>query len=183
MDLGVFRRKKATFWAWIVLPALCVIVGYQVMHVYCLYVEERLERRQAVLSILDDVEQCMNVSKDVVLGFAMMGDRRTPAAEDVSSRISELARRHDFMVNSLHVNESRETGDESSRALEIDLKGEGDILSLMQFLNELQSPQHLTVIDGASLHLKQRGAGTAASYTTELTVRCVRDALQGGNDV
>ena len=183
MDLGVFRRKKATFWAWIVLPALCVIVGYQVIHVYCLYVEEQLERRQAVLGILDDVEHCMSVSKDVVLGFAMMGDSRAPAAENVSSRISELARRHDFMVNSLRVNEPMETGGEQSRALEIDLKGEGDILSLMQFLNELQSPQHLTVIDGASLRLKQRGAGSAATYTTELTVRSVRDALQGGNDV
>jgi hypothetical protein len=183
MDLGVFRRKKATFWAWIVLPALCVVVGYRVMHVYCLYVEDRLERRQAVLGILEDVEQCMSVSKDVVLGFAMMGDRRTPAAEDVSSRISELARRHGFMINSLRVKDARATDEDTSRALEIDLKGEGDVLSLMQFLNELQSPQHLTVIDGASLHLKQRGAGTAARYTTELSVRCFRDALQGGNDV
>jgi hypothetical protein len=52
----------------------------------------------------------------------------------------------------------------------------------MQFLNELQSPQHLTVIDSASLVLQRRGDGTDASYKTGLDIRCFRDALPGGDD-
>ncbi len=181
MDLGVFRRKKATFWAWLVLPALCVAVAFQAFHVTCLFVEDRLQRRQAVLGILSDVEQRMDVAKDVVLGFAAMGGGRA-AAGNVNSRITELARRHHFVVNSLQVKDSTENSEEGARALEIDLKGEGDILSLMQFMNELQSPQHLTIVDGATIRLKRQTSGVSAVYNSELSVRCFHDALQGGGD-
>ncbi|NQU40782.1 MAG: hypothetical protein HQ523_12580 [Lentisphaerae bacterium] len=186
MDLGVFRRRRATFWAWLVLPALCDIVCYSALHVYCRYVEDRLNRREAVLGILEDIEQRMAVAKDVVCGFAMMGDSQALAAADVSSRISELARRHAFTINSLRVKQDIDsvgtTAAAPSPSLEIELKGEGDLLSLMQFLNELQSPQHLSIVDGASIHLGRRRAEAAPKYEVELTVRCFRDALQGEDD-
>jgi hypothetical protein len=183
MDLGIFRRRKATFWAWIVLPALFVVVAFSSLNVYCTFVEDRLARRKAVLSILNDVEQRMSVAKDVVCGFAVIGNGRTTAAEDVSTRITELAHRHEFMINSLRVKDDAEISKDSAPALHIELKGEGDILSMMQFLNELQSPQHLTVIDGASMHLQRGDKAAMPTYKTDLDVRCFRDALQGGDDV
>jgi len=182
MDLGIFRRKKAIFWAWIVLPALCVVVAYNALNVHCTFVEDELHRREAVLSILSDVEQRMSVAKDVVCGFAVMGNGHTTAAEDISSRITELARRHRFMINSLRVKDASPTDKEASPALYIELSGVGDILSLMQFLNELQSPQHLTVIDSASLQLQRRVADEEARYKGAFDVRCFRDALQGEDD-
>ncbi|MBL7075959.1 MAG: hypothetical protein ISS31_00675 [Kiritimatiellae bacterium] len=182
MDLGIFRRRKATFWAWIVLPALTVIVVYNALDVYCTSVEDQLYRRKAMLGIMNDVEERMSVAKDVVCGFAVMGDGHTSAAEDVSMRITELARRHRFTINSLRVKDGVETLKSASPALYIELKGEGDILSLMQFLNELQSPQHLTVIDGALMQLQRQGDKSSVTYKTELDIRCFRDALQGGDD-
>ncbi len=182
MDLGVFRRKKAAFWAWIVLPALTVVVVYNSLDVTCTYVEDHLHRRQAVLGILSDVEERLGVAKDVVCGFAVMGNGNTTAAEDISTRITELARRHRFTINSLRVQDGSELKKKASPALHIELKGEGGILSLMKFLNELQSPQHLTVIDRASMHLQSRGAKGEASYEMELHIHCFRDALQGDDD-
>ena len=183
MDLGVFRRKRATFWAWIVLPALLVVVSYCALHVYCRYAENQIDRREAVLGILGDVEHRLNVAKDVVCGFAMLGDVQTPVAADVSSRISELAARHAFTLNSLQVNQSDDDKTSASRSLEIELKGVGDMLALMQFLNELQSPQHLTVVEGAAMRLQRQQSEDAPRYEVELTVRCCRDALQGGGNV
>lgn len=182
MDLGIFRRRKATFWAWVVLPALAVTVLFNSLNVYCTFVEDRLQRRKAVLGILNDVEERMSVAKDVVCGFAVIGNGSSTAAEDVSTRIAELARRHHFMINSLRVKSANEVKQESVPALHIGLKGEGDILSLMQFLNELQSPQHLTVINSGLIQLQRRGDNSEATYKAELDIRCFRDALGGGDD-
>lgn len=182
MDLGVFRRKKETFWAWIVLPILSVVVAYHALNVYCRFVEQRLHQRQAILGILDDVEQRMNVAKDVVCGFAMIGDGGTVAAEDINSRITDLARRHDFTINALQVKDPEKAPKAGAHALLVSVKGEGNILALLQFLNELQNPQRLTVVDSASMYLRTQGDGGSAVYETELTVRCFLDALQGGRD-
>jgi len=182
MDLGIFIRRKATFWAWIVLPALTVVVVFNSLNVTCTHVEYELHRRKAVLGILNDVEQRMSVAKDIVCGFAVAGNGRTTAAEDISSRISELGHRHQFMINSLRVKDASEINQGSSAALHVELEGEGDILSMMQFLNELQSPQHLTIIDSASMRMQRGADKTEAIYRTELEIRCFRDALQGGDD-
>lgn len=185
MDLGIFRRNKSTFWAWIVLPALAVVVAYSVSNVYCASVEDRLYRRKAVLGILNDVEAHMKIAKDVVCAFAVMGGGQATAAEDVSTRMSELARRRGFRIDSLQVKDlvnTVTTDEETSQALTIEMQGEGDMLALMQFMNDLHSPQHLTVVDSALLKLQRRGSKTETHYMAELMVRCLRGTCEEGDN-
>ena len=63
----------------------------------------------------------------------------------------------------------------------IALQGEGDVVAVMQFLNELQSPQYLTLLDEATMQLKS-GSGGGALYKLDLNIRCFSDTLGGRDD-
>ncbi len=181
MDLGVFVKRKATFWAWLLLPLLAMLVLYHALNVHCTLVEERLARRRMVLGLVPQIQGRLGVARDVVQGFAMQGKDRASMVGDAGTRTGEIARRNGVTINSLRVDEPDPLKQPNSKMISVELKGEGSLLSLLSFLNELHSPLHLSLVQSGTLQLSS-GVGDVI-YETELTVRCFQESSGGGPDV
>lgn len=180
MDLGVFLRRKTTFWAWLVLPLAGLLVVYHTLDVYCELAEERLERRRAVLGMMPEIEGCLTLAKDVVCGFSVLGGSRGAAIADAGTRTGELARRHGVVINSISVKETAGAKTVASNAVDVEIKSDSSLLALLNFLNELHSPRHLALVRGGTMHLAD--VDGEPRYEAELIIRCFRDVLEGGPD-
>lgn len=170
MDLGMFRRSRTAFTGWIILPLVLVCVAFYLVHVYCSAVEQGLKRRRDFLDVLPDMQRRLTVSEDIVNGFALTGQGNGEAIDVLGAQVHSMARRHDFVINSLRIDKLADQSTEEILVLEIAIKGEGVLLELIRFLNDLQRPQTLALLEECRLQVSKVSADPV--YDVEMTLRC-----------
>jgi len=151
MDLGLFRRRRVVFWLWIVGPLLAAVVVHYSVFLYCGRMSAMLQERQALASILPGLQESLSASQAAIDTFPSVRATATDARAALTTRVSELSTKHGFVANSLRISSLTESG--PVQKLEVTIEGEGRLLSIMKFVNDLQTPESLMSLVGASLRI------------------------------
>jgi hypothetical protein len=168
MDLGLFRRSKTAFWAWVILPGALVAVVLYVVHVYCSYVDEVLQRRLAFDKLLPDLTHRVAMARDVMAGCSLMPKGESLAAEALSAKLNDAAQRCGFVINSVRVDKVEPEGKTKLSllkkpaktvtalpALQVTVQGEGLLAAIVKLVAEVQGPQTLVTVESAKVRAKR----------------------------
>lgn len=153
MDSGVFSRRRAMVWCWVWLPVLLIggaewaiqasmsrtaLEVVRLQHMGDLLVPKAGERLEKAESLLDQFH------------FKNKSDSLT--AESMSAKLNECAHRHGFTIDLLRF-QNAPAGGGKLPGVVVELEGTGGIVPLLCWLNEMQQPGNLLVLDAASVHL------------------------------
>jgi hypothetical protein len=154
MDAGVFSNRRAVLWAWILAPLLLLTA----LHVGVGAVTRRLDRavarRRLALRQFPELEarnaRVVALERQSGLAAAPSGT----VSDLLGLRLNEAAQRHGFRVNARRL--ERLAGPQLAGArsgLRAAVEGEGSLLVLAQYLDDLQRPENLIVLQKAVIRL------------------------------
>jgi hypothetical protein len=189
MDLGIFRRSKAVFSLWVVLPLLTVLSVDLGSAGFCCWAKKRLSDNRALFRTIADLSE----SRDDVVGsmeLVLKNDAALPGTtEEISSWLADITPYTKFTVETLSVSKSngtvqksrssisrRRSKDKPAEAphssvpyLSVTLKGRGSYMSLIKFLRSLESEHLMVSISG--LRVRAEGYEGAGGYMCDLTFK------------
>lgn len=150
MDLGVFRRNRMIFLAWILCPLLLITAVHVATVVYRGRAGQAMEDRKQALALVPGLQQRLRVADETLDGFVVEMKEGQGAAEYVGDLVSRAAQESGFVVNALTVDSDRVRERPSGVAVDVTIKGESPYRAVLRFVNELQRPEHLVTLRDAS---------------------------------
>jgi hypothetical protein len=171
MDLGLFRRDKTVVWAWVVIPALATGVSLYALSVFGNAIDQQIEGRRALAGIAPQINARLAMAKDVLIGYGIAPPgKASELTELLGARLNEAAQRHNFAIDSSRIDEVEPSGKGKDRVFRLSVRGEGPLQAVMQFIDDLQSPQSLVAVE--SVRLKVRQLAPELVYDAELALQC-----------
>jgi hypothetical protein len=151
MDLGLFRRRQFVFWLWIICPLILTAGIHFSVFLYCRHMAETLQERRAMAELLPDLVDAQSLAETSIDAFPSIRATAADARSEITTRVSELSAKHNFVVNSLRIGSAAASG--PVKKLEVTIEGEGSLLAVMKFVNEFQTPESLTSLLSASVRI------------------------------
>jgi hypothetical protein len=142
MDLGLFKRRRSVFWLWIVVPLILAISVHYTVFLYSQHTAKTLQERRTMARLLPDLVDVLALSESSLEAFPSIRATAPQARSALNTRVSELSAKHNFTANSVRINSLPPAG--PVQHLEVAIEGEAGLLSIMQFVNDLQSPESLS---------------------------------------
>jgi len=169
MDLGVFKRSRVDFLAWILCPVLLIAALHFGTRSYCKHVNASVAWRRAFVDEMPDLDKRLSAAKASVDRFVEATQAHAESLETLSERLSALADGCGFSINEVAVNEWEGATSVDAGIVEVELEGEGRWLDIAQFMDLVQGPEGLVTIEMGRLRLVQQGR--QARYKCELKLR------------
>lgn len=186
MDLGIFRRSKAVFSLWVILPLVTVVTVDAGSAGFCYWAKRRLAENRELLRTIGDLSDSTRAVSES-LAKVLKNDEGLPATtEEISSWLDNITPQSKFTVETLSVVKSngsaattrlpaskkrkgKSTSDDYSAVpyISVTLKGSGSYLSLIKFLRSLESEHLMVRVSG--LRVRAEGHEKANMYICDLT--------------
>jgi len=112
---------------------------------------EMLQEQGAMAALLPDMAQSLETADTAIDGFPAIRATAADARSALTTRISELSQQHNFLANNVRIKSLKESG--PIQRLEVTIEGEGRLLSIMKFVNDLQTPESLMSLVRASVRV------------------------------
>lgn len=151
MDLGLFRRRRSVFWLWVICPLVAAAGIHYAVFFYCRHMAEMLQEQGAMAALLPDMVDSLETADDAVNSFPAIRATAADARSALTTRISELSLQHDFLANNVRIKSLTESG--PIQKLEVTIEGEGRLVSIMKFVNDLQTPESLMSLVRAHIRI------------------------------
>lgn len=187
MDLGIFRRSRAVFGAWILVPLLAITAVDIGTAGFCFSVKRKLVESRAALRTIDKLT-ASRARAEQALEEAAKSETGIPTAEEeVSGWIDRIAPLSDFKIETLSVNRSqdslnkvpsavsrrrRRTGESAVEKkglafIRVTLKGKGSYRSIASFIRDLEA--ECAMIHVSELSIQREGSTLESPCVCELT--------------
>jgi len=190
MDLGLFRRTRVQFAAWLAGPIVVIAASYYALHAYCEHVERTLTDRRTLTEVVPEMQIQLKAAKETLRHFETTPASRNDATELVRARISRHAQEAGLVINSLSVMQpdelfakkpelarNRKAGaakpagiEDRTPFLAVSVTGEGTLPAVLRFMDQAMGPQSLVVPETAVLETTHNEA--EPQYTAEFLLRC-----------
>ena len=190
MDLGLFRRSRAQFWAWIGGPILVIVVATYALQSYSGRVERALTERRSLTEVIPEMQIQLGAAKETLQRFALVPPTRSDATERVRARMNRCAEQSGFIVNALNVEQPDATAprkptgvrgrkpapakaaapDDTTPFLEVTVNGEGALPAVLRFMDEALGSTSLVTAESAALKMTRNVP--EPFYTAQLVLRC-----------
>lgn len=151
MDLGLFRRRQSVFWLWVVCPLIAAAGIHYAVFLYCRHMAEMLQQQGAMALLLPDMVGALATAEDAINRFPAIRATAADARSALTTQISELSLQHNFLANNIRIKSLQESG--PVQKLEIVIEGEGRLLSIMKFVNDLQTLESLMSLVRANVRI------------------------------
>jgi hypothetical protein len=151
MDLGLFRRRRIGFWLWIVCPLLAAASIHFSVFLYCQRMAGMLQEQKAMAALLPDMAGALDNANSIVDEFPAIRATAAEARSALTTRISELSLQHNFLANNVRIKSLTAAG--PVQKLEVSIEGEGQMLAIMKFVNDLQTPESLMALVRANIRV------------------------------
>jgi hypothetical protein len=142
MDLGLFKRRRSIVWLLIVCPLMAAAGIHYTVFLYSQHTAKALQERRAMATLLPDLVDALALSESFLESFPALHATAAGARSALTTRVSELSAKHNFTANRVRINSLTTSG--PVHQLEVSIEGEGSLLSIMKFVNELQAPESLS---------------------------------------
>ncbi len=156
MDLGVFNRRRVVLWCWILVPVL-VIGGTE-------WTLQTCARRAAVSlahgrslsrSLIPEAEGRLKTA-DTLLGcFQLKSKDEGQIVEALTARINEGAHRHGLSIDLMRFQPATAASGGRAPGMVLDLECVGGLAPLLTWMDEIQRPENLLIMEKATLHLER----------------------------
>jgi hypothetical protein len=151
MDLGLFRRRRFVFWMWVICPLVLAVVIHYSVYFYSQRMAGMLQEQRAMAGLLPELSGALALSRSVTDTFPHVRATAAEARASLTTRISELSNQHGFLANNVRISSLPAEG--AMHRLEVTIDGEGRLLSIMKFVNDLQTTDSLMDIVGTRLRV------------------------------
>lgn len=151
MDLGLFRRRRSVFWLWVICPLVAAGGIHFSVYLYCGRMAEMLQEQGAMAALVPDMADSLETADTAISSFPAIRATAADARSALTTRISELSLEHDFLANNVRIKSLTESG--PVQKLEVTIEGEGRLLSIMKFVNDLQTPESLMSLVRSSIRI------------------------------
>lgn len=169
MDVGIFTRGRFIFWCWILLPALLVGGAQCAVYLYGRLTAEALENRRTSMAVVPELKRKVAAVDLLMKRLAPGRSGEMPTIEVLSTRVNDCAQRFGFSLNLLVFHPPKVESGDTLPAVKVEVEGEGALVPLLSWLDEMQRPEHLLILDTASVRLVQ--AAPAPVYGVKLLFR------------
>lgn len=141
MDLGLFMRNRLGLRVWAVTPISLLIVSAVTVGTYCHQLETQRQQRAVALQLVPELEAQIHALREVGATFAVSTQDWSQAESGVRSQVNAAAQRASFAINSLGLEQKATLDGVQSPGIEVLVEGEGDLVAVVSFFNELQQPE------------------------------------------
>lgn len=165
MDVGIFLRSRSRLQLWLLTPPTLLVLIAVVGAWYVDRIERQLEWRRSFLEVAPELRAVAGKTRETIRSNFLIFRNNEEAREQLNGIVVERARAVGFTINSMAVDESPP----NSGTLRMALHGEGSLVSLLDFANEIQKPEYLLVLDSCIVQLLRRQAGLV--YQADFVLR------------
>jgi hypothetical protein len=156
MDLGIYKRSRLLFWAWILTPLAAIAGLYLSVRLFSNTIHRTLDRHHAFVKLLPDLDSQITRAKTLLEQFEVTLDDNTATLDALHSALQEVAARTGFVIDAVSVKPAgAEEHIGAITASTISIKGQGSLYATMSFCHRIQSDHRLLVMDTAELKLLQ----------------------------
>ena len=188
MDLGVFRRSKAVFSLWLLLPLFTVIAIDFGSAGFCFWAKRSLLQNRDMMQTIGDLAESRQRAEDALAALVQKDGALPATSQEISSWLDEVASRSEFTVETLSVIKSDGSAQKSKSRISrrkqkqkkdvskpqalvpyigVTLKGQGSYLSLVRFIRDLESQYLLVHVTG--IGIRAQGYDKSGTYVCDLT--------------
>ena len=159
VDLGFFKRSRVDFWAWLVGPILLATVIHVSARVHHGNVDASLEWKKTFVRTVPGIEGKLDQANRVIDNFESHPVTTPSARELLGESIDAIARNCEFVVESLSIDRGITKEADHVAVLEVEVRGEGQLLNMTKFMDQLQEVDDLMDVASARIRVKNFAAG------------------------
>jgi hypothetical protein len=187
MDLGVFRRSKAVFSLWLLLPLFTVIAIDLGSAGFCFWAKRSLLQNRDMMQTIGELTESRQRAEDALAALVQKDGALPATSQEISSWLDEVAPRSEFTLETLSVIKSDGSAQKSKSRksrrkrkqqdvskpkklvpyIGVTLKGRGSYLSLVRFIRDLESQYLLVHVTG--IGIRAQGDDKSGTYLCDLT--------------
>lgn len=167
MDLGLFFTTKRRLLYWIFLPVLGLVVFYLIFFNSLDSQKKALREREAFIELAPIMEQKVLMVEDMISNYKG-ASADTGVIEMLNLRMGKIAQTSNFSINSLAVEKGEAKSGIDLGVYKITLKGQGSLLSVIDFLKEVNLPRMLLAVESCNVSLDM--SGKEPLYEAELVI-------------
>ena len=149
MDAAIFRRSKVELLAWIVTPALLLLLVAIMFQVTWRGMKQDLADRVAFIEMLPGLEADHAASRDLLAMFVTGLEDIDPALDALAARINSNAEGR-LTIEEVRLAEAKDE-DFGVAVLRASLQGVGELMPLMQFLADMRASGGLVGVTALQL--------------------------------
>ena len=165
MDVGIFIRSRSRLQFWLLTPPLLLLFIALAGGWYVNRIEGQLEWRRGFLEVAPELRAAAGNARDTIRENFLVFRNNEEAREQLNGIVVDRARAVGFTINSMSIDESPP----NSGTLRIVIHGDGSLVSVLEFANEVQRPEYLLTLDSCMLQYLRRQAG--AGYMADFVFR------------
>lgn len=169
MDVGIFTRGRFLFWCWILVPMLLVIGAQCAVCLYSRLATEALAARRISVAVVPELKREVAAVDLLLKRFAPGRSGEMPTIEVLSTRVNDCAQRHGFIIDQLLFQPPKLESGDTMPTVKVEIEGQGALVPLLSWLDEMQRPEHLLILDTACVRLTQ--TTPAPAYGVKLLFR------------
>ena len=170
MDLGLFRKSRTRFCLWVVGPLVAIALVLLSWLLYYNLVSDALRKRELLTDVVPEMIKKERVAEETVTRFTFNRQPGMGLAEAVQSLVNQTAQDAGAIINSLSSSEKKLRGGAGAAPLEVSIKAEGTLASMVEFINELQESRGLIAVE--LIELRRQRVAEDSLYECEMTLVC-----------
>jgi len=150
MDLGIFLSNKKRVICWILCPILLLCILFSFFSIYFSSINDSLKEREAIVKLIPVISRKVSMADEI-----LRKDKRLSSdddvIEDLNLRLNRMAQSADFTINSLAIEKNAKRSAKGISVFEVEIKGDGSLVSIGDFFNAAQTPERPFVVETAGM--------------------------------
>ncbi len=169
-DFGMFGRRRTAFWLWVVLPPVLVIAVAIARAAFARHLSETERKYTEAVRAIPEMESSLKALQFTADRLKTSASEDDLTTESFGHKLHSAAARSALTVNALSADKAGESG--NALSIRANLRVEGSLISILSFLNTLQSNGARVTVDAARLRATR--LEPALQYELDVVLRAYR---------